>query len=121
MNDDAKPTIEELMEKHYSDGWYDVGTKSDHDYSKYDLAEKRITNEKSLSQVGRVITQRGLVGALVLSFNPEDRVFKVQLEDGTISDGHWVTGWAPYVDPSGITSNGWSVGDIEPDDDDIPF
>jgi len=121
MNDETKPTIEELMGKHYSDGWYDVGTKSNYDYSKYDLAEKRITNEKSLSQVGRVITQKGLVGALVLSFSKKKKVFKVQLENGTIHDGRWVAGWTPYVDPAGITSNGWSVGDIKPDDSDIPF
>jgi hypothetical protein len=74
------------------------------------------------SLVGRVITQDGLEGALVLSFNGES-AFKVLLQAGPVVDATWSTFWDSTRDPAGITSNGWSVPsvDIHPDEDDIPF
>ena len=119
MNPEDKHSAEELVDKHFPDGYYDLGD----DHSKYNLNGKRIEDERYRSQVGRVITQAGLVGALVLSYSRNKNVFKVQLKDGTILDGQWdhLYRFKSTNDPPGISSNGWFVGDVKPEEDDIPF
>ena len=95
-----------------------------------DVREARraeVRRQRCRSLVGRVITQKGLVGALVLQYNSndwsDDDFFKVRLQDGSIVTGEWNHYYSWDNDPSGITSNGWTIGDIKPDEDwdDIPF
>lgn len=71
-------------------------------------------------QVGRVITQPGLEGALVLSYSVGK--FTIRLADGTITEGEWDS-WTGGSDPEGVSSDGWTVGDIRPryNKDNIPF
>ena len=71
-------------------------------------------------QVGRVITQPGLEGALVLSYAVGK--FTIRLADGTVTEGEWDS-WAGGNDPEGVSSDGWTVGDIRPrhTKDEIPF
>jgi hypothetical protein len=119
MNPDDKRSAEDLVDKHFPDGYYDLGD----DHSKYNLNGKRIENERYRSQVGRVITQAGLVGALVVSFDQKYKTYKIQLKDGTIHDGRWdhLYRFKATDDPPGVSSNGWFVGDVKPDEDDLPF
>ena len=81
-------------------------------------------------KVGRVITQEGLEGALVVEWREEEwqsgtvGTFKVRLKDGTIAEGEWNRSWQGETanDPAGVSSNGWTVGDIEPSNhDEVPF
>jgi len=72
-------------------------------------------------QVGRVITQPGLVGALVLSYSQNK--FTVRLSDGSTVVAKWDQ-WAGGSDPEGVSSDGWTIGDIKPTwttIDDEPF
>jgi len=57
------------------------------------------------SLVGRVITQEGLEGALVLAY--EDRCFKVRLQDGTMIEATFDRKFLFTKDPPGVSSNGW--------------
>ena len=92
-----------------------------------DLEAKQDTyrRERCLEMTGRVISQRGLVGALVLEylgrFNDND-LFKIRLQDGSIVEGSWTMFFGYGKDPAGVTSNGWYVGDVVPNlEEDIPF
>lgn len=76
---------------------------------------------KCVSQVGRVIVQKGLEGALVLSY--KDDKFEIQLSSGEIKTGTW-DHWAGTFDSDGISSDGWTVGEIKPSwfvKDETPF
>ena len=81
----------------------------------------------NMSQVGRVITQPGLEGALVLSYKTCGRYrsgkFMIQLCDGSIVEGTW-DHWSGEGDSEGVSSDGWTVGEIKPswaEIDEIPF
>ncbi len=101
------------------------------DASEARLAEKRTRQLKAYrAKVGCVITQSGLEGALVLEhvLQPDtisEGYFKIRLRSGTITTGTWDRVWAhgSRHDPPGLTSCGWTVGDIKPeiDDDEVPF
>lgn len=79
----------------------------------------RIRAERCQKQVGKVITQRGLEGALVLEYlghdHEEGNIFNIQLKDGTTTQGTWNHYYDWQTDPEGVSSYGWYVGDIRPD------
>ena len=65
--------------------------------------------------VGRVITQQGWEGALILSYDAignDDEilegVFKVRLRSGDIIDATWMDKMGT-MDPAGISSEGWTL------------
>ena len=81
------------------------------------------------AQVGRVILQKGLVGALVLSYKPDDKTktpFKIKLADGSIAEAGYKKSYI-WIDtpecPAGIAEDGWYVPElgIKYDQRDIPF
>jgi hypothetical protein len=89
--------------------------------------DAKIRLERNSRQVARVITQGGLVGALVLSYITEGLgSFKILTKDGMIVEGMWDFDFKDDKDPSGISSNGWTVMSlgVEPSRyilEDIPF
>jgi len=88
-----------------------------------------MSQQECEAQVGRVILQKGLVGALVLSYKPDDKTktpFKIKLADGSVAEAGYKKSYiwidAPET-PAGIAEDGWYVPElgIKYDQRDIPF
>ena len=64
---------------------------------------------RCISLVGRVITQKGWEGALVLSYSAkDDDRFEVRLASGQVIGAIW-NDFSNDADSAGVTSRGWSI------------
>ena len=77
-----------------------------------------MSQQECEAQVGRVILQKGLVGALVLSYKPDDKTktpFKIKLADGSIAEAGYKKSYI-WIDtpemPAGIAEDGWYVPEL---------
>ena len=100
-----------------------------YDNEHFDIQDIDITREEGESLVGRVILQKGLVGALVLSYSPDDEKktpFKIKLADGSTAYARYRKSYI-WIDepttPAGIAEDGWYVPElgIKYDQRDVPF
>ena len=91
---------------------YDVERIDEYDIENYHYSSE----DEKRAQVGRVIIQKGLVGALVLSYTPEEKVpFKIKLANGNIAYAMYNKKYIWLDEPSapaGIAEDGWYVPEL---------
>lgn len=109
MNPDYKPNKYDRI----ADAYGRPLDRDRHSFDNWEYNEQQSFNEYKrvcASLVGRVITQKGFEGALVLSYGCEagEDVFKIRLRDGKVINAFW-SSYAPVNDEPGVSSEGWKV------------